>query len=616
MFNSQECLYGDFAFLTKHDMKNVFFVACPNYCFNLKGMELKMKNSTIDPPTKVCYENFGAIGDGVTDDFLAIQKAHDYANEHGLPVVSNSAATYYIGNTIGTAVIKTDTNWGMSRFIIDDSQVKPEDRQANIFEVRSAYSPFALDIPSIKKSQTSLNLKEDIKQNIFAVAVNENVKRFVRQGLNQSPGEPQTDCFILDGSGVILTPVIWDFDEITSLTAYPIDERILTVKGGIFTTVANQAESKYTYYGRGIVVTRSNVVVDGVVHSVTGELDHGAPYRGFFAASDCAYVTFQNCYMTGHKIYKTIGSAGLPVNMGSYDISLFRSIAVSFINCKQDNIMDTTLWGVFGSNYCKDIVIDNCILSRVDAHMGVENLTVKNSTIGWMGIKAIGWGHLLIENVSIFCKEAVEFRPDYGSRWDGELTIRNVKWYPALDSSGFTPEFAAASSRRRSIIFCENSGGRDFGYTCALPKRITIENFCVMDANMGEGYDGMSIFYVSPSSNQNLQSFDEAAEHPYYFTQELNLRGLSTQSGKGFALWSDYPANGYCHTAHSVKDGAVDKANFRAQVDGIDRLVITSPDELAVNYGKNHRLVPKIEVRNCEVLEHKAGVAPMLVELK
>ena len=44
----------------------------------------------------VTYEEFGAVGDGVHDDFAAICKAHDYANENGLPVKANDNATYYI----------------------------------------------------------------------------------------------------------------------------------------------------------------------------------------------------------------------------------------------------------------------------------------------------------------------------------------------------------------------------------------------------------------------------------------------------------------------------------------------------------------------------------------
>src|SRR5690606_24265358 len=128
-------------------------------------------------------------------------------------------------------------------------------------------------------------------------------------------------------------------------------------------------------------------------HRVTGEGDHGAPYGGFISISDCAYITVKNTLLTGHKTYNTIGSAGKPVSMGTYDISVSRALNVSFINCSQTNdINDNTYWGILGSNYCKNLLYDGCIFSRFDAHMGVANATIRNSTLGHMGINAIGSG--------------------------------------------------------------------------------------------------------------------------------------------------------------------------------------------------------------------------------
>jgi hypothetical protein len=188
-------------------------------------------------------------------------------------------------------------------------------------------------------------------------------------------------------------PIIWDFDQITDITALPIDETTLTITGGRFTTIANSAESRYTYYSRGIAIRRSNVLVDGLEHRVTGEGDQGAPYGGFLNIPNCAYVTVRNTILTGRKTYRTIGAAGVPVSMGSYDISLNRALNVSFVNCSQTNdINDGRYWGIMGSNYCKNLVFDNCTFSRFDAHMGVANATIRNSTLGHQGINAIGSG--------------------------------------------------------------------------------------------------------------------------------------------------------------------------------------------------------------------------------
>src|SRR5688572_11440738 len=72
----------------------------------------------------VNYEAFGAVGDGVADDLPAIVKAHAYANAHGLPVQAKAGATYHLGRRALTAIIATDTDWGTSRFIIDDTDVE------------------------------------------------------------------------------------------------------------------------------------------------------------------------------------------------------------------------------------------------------------------------------------------------------------------------------------------------------------------------------------------------------------------------------------------------------------------------------------------------------------
>ena len=56
----------------------------------------------------VRYAKFGAVGDGVTDDLEAIVRAHEFANQHGLPVKADAGATYYIGGKNQTAVIQSE----------------------------------------------------------------------------------------------------------------------------------------------------------------------------------------------------------------------------------------------------------------------------------------------------------------------------------------------------------------------------------------------------------------------------------------------------------------------------------------------------------------------------
>ena len=45
----------------------------------------------------VKYSDFGAVGDGVANDFAAIKAAHDYANEKRLAVEGTPGRTYRRG---------------------------------------------------------------------------------------------------------------------------------------------------------------------------------------------------------------------------------------------------------------------------------------------------------------------------------------------------------------------------------------------------------------------------------------------------------------------------------------------------------------------------------------
>lgn len=474
----------------------------------------------------VNYSSFGAKGNGKTDDIDAISATHAFANQHGLSVKADKGATYYISGKNRSAVIQTDTDFGTANFIIDDTSV--ENRSTNVFLVNSILKPFKPEgISSLKRNQKKINI--NLPETCIVTVTNSNVKRYIRFGPNQNNGSSQTDIFIVDKNGNIdmNAPIIWDFDQITEITALPIDETSLTITGGHFTTIANNVESKYTYYNRGIAIRRSNVVVDGLEHRVTGEGENGAPYGGFINVGDCSYVTVKNTILTGHKTYQTIGAAGVPVSMGSYDISLGRALNVSFINCSQTNdINDNTYWGIIGSNYCKNLLYDNCTFSRFDAHMGVANATIRNSTLGHMGINAIGSGTFTVENSTIYGRTLINLRSDYGSTWQGEFIIRNCVFVPA----GGKP----VSS---SLIGGSYSGQHDFGYTCYMPERITIENLRIDDSNHPDEYRGPAIF---ANFNSDLTDGSYTEKFPYVKTKEVILKNVTTDSGKTLRI-SDNP---------------------------------------------------------------------------
>ncbi len=466
----------------------------------------------------VKYSEFGAKGDGKTDDMAAIVATHAYANSHNLKVEADANAIYYIGGKDLTAIIQTDTDFGEAIFLIDDTAV--ENRNQSIFLVSSKLQAYDLTgIKTLKKNQAKLNLR--IKQTSLISVSNANVKQYIRFGLNQNNGTDLTDIFLVNKNGKIAkkSPILSDFDDITEIKALAIDEKTLRISGGIFKTIANNAPANYTYYSRNIAIKRSNVIVSNMAHHLLNEGEQGAPYGGFIHISDCCFVKVENCVLTGHKTYSTIGSAGKPVAMGSYDLLVNRAIDISFVNCTQTNdISDPTYWGIMGSNFCKNLLYDACHLSRFDAHQGVANATIRKSTLGHMGINAIGSGTFLVEQCTIKGGSIVNLRSDYGSTWEGKLLIRDCTFIPRKSSRD-----------KINLINGYNSGQHDFGYTCSMPELIEIKNLLIDDSEATKNYQGPAIF---ADFNPEKTSQNYVEKFPFNITNKVTLKHIKTTSGK------------------------------------------------------------------------------------
>lgn len=470
----------------------------------------------------VNYEAFGAQGDGVTDDMAAICKAHAYANEHGMGVRTREDATYYIGGQALTAVIATNTDWNTSRFNIDD--VKVEDNKASVFQVRSQLQPVELKLDRLARDQKQVDAQPG--QTCFVRVENDNKKQFIRRGLNENQGVPQQDCFVLSPDGSVTSPIDWDYDEITRIEAQPIADIPLVLRGGVFTTFANRMKKEvgYDYWARNIKISRSNTEVDGLTHYVVGETATGHPYSGFLSISHCANVTLRNCFATGHKIYSTVGSAGKPVRMGSYDYSAHGVVDFRMINCSMNHITDRTRWGVIGTNHCKNVLLEDCRLSRMDTHMGISGTyAIRRSTLGHMGLNAIGRGTLTIEDSNLYGNALVNLRPDYGSTWQGDLVIRNSRWTPACGRACMP-----------HMIHTSNDGMHDFGYPCSLPNKITIDKLFVDDSNHPDKYEGMFLIKDPDDAHFGIEQPVPTDERPFPYDvrTEIEIRELTTASGK------------------------------------------------------------------------------------
>ena len=454
------------------------------------------------------YEEFGAIGDGKHDDIDAIIACHNAANERNIPVKARDGATYYIGGKNKSAVIKTDVDFGSAKFIIDDRDL--ELITSYVFLVQSDFDFEPVRIDSVCIGQKKVDI--DKKGSYLVRVYDETHPVFIRKGLNMNNGTATQEIFIVDGEGNISPCVNFDYPRITRAEMKCIDDEPITIRGGVFVTVANQQPSFYKYHQRGFHISRSHVTLCEYQHYVEGELDHGAPYHGFVRSDYTTDLTVKDATVTPRFVYYTESKIpGKPVPMGSYDLSFWSSIDVRCINVKQTvDITDSKYWGVYTSNFCKNLTVDGCVFSRFDAHMGVTNFVIRNSKLGHQGVQLIGFGEGVIENTEVFSGAFFSLRPDYGSTWTGNISIKDCTWYPR--------------SANRSMFSSWNTEDHDFGYFCCEPSRV-----CVDGLHVNDGVFGGKAVYLLPKFTDQPTDIEKLAY--YGRVKQLCIKGLTTESG-------------------------------------------------------------------------------------
>ena len=485
---------------------------------------------TVTPTTDyVTYKQFGAKGDGKTNDYDAIVAAHKYANANNLPVKADKGAKYYIShmdsNNPKGALIQTDTDWTGAEFIIDDSiltldkkivdengnvSYDSSERKCFLFTVEasrqyetkwintnfywrknssgsySAVNPktsailetdkkiyLGLD-PNLSKypeyngtgtsndpktAETQINKtfsKETTKlqgtfsdRALYILKSSDEILRWGRNGSATATGDrrPQEEVVIVNKDGSIdsSTPLQWDWDKISRIEKHYIDDKQLTITGGVFTTKVNMLKTVQYFY-RGISISRSNVLIQGVEHYLTGEDTEsqfprlGGPYQGFFRIQYSTDITLKDCVLSDHKCIYGYGNDVNKTAPYDYYAEYAVNLVLDHCVCATD-INDNTRWGTTGTNYCKGITVQNgCEISRIDAHKGTYNLTVRDSKMGYWGIVAVGFGDLVIENVESLSQYFLVFRRDYGSAWYGDVTIKNCTW----KTNNYSPQLIQA----------------------------------------------------------------------------------------------------------------------------------------------------------------------------
>ncbi len=449
----------------------------------------------------IYYEDFGAVGDGETDDFFAIKACHEYANMWGHTVNGKKTATYYIGTANGkeSIPVKTDTYWNLCSFIWDDRDVDDPgvntNYQAPIFKIlpespNYSISGNKLPVTSLPSGSTTIGDWKPSEK--VLVSIYDNTKRhYIRYGSNQNNGSAQNEIIIVypDGSIDPDTPVHWDYTTLSRMVVYPAGDTPITFSGGTkdqvddysamgkfdnydaidrakIYTYFNDAPSAYSYFGRNIQITRSNVTLKNIQHILYDDVAQSAPYDGFIAVKNCSDVVIEGMIFQKQKPFSTTGADGGSVSMGSYEMNANSCNKVTWRHCRQSNFFEpdgsTKSRGNMGTNYCKNLKFEDMVTCSFDAHCNLYNGTIIDSVCEHLNF--IGAGTIIYKDVTVYTDgnhAGISLRYDYGSTWDGDVII-----------DGLTLRTSKAADT--ISIFSVSYVNHYFGYTCHLPRKVEL----------------------------------------------------------------------------------------------------------------------------------------------
>ena len=260
------------------------------------------------------YDDFGAKGDGKTNDYAAIRATHDEANRGGQTVMATAGKTYRIAsieNDSGVAnsiIIRTNTNWNGAKIVFDDTDIvvgtadRGKDYNTPVFNVAPDSNVYTLTTEELATVNAYIaangNLKAGTKNigltfdcDVMLQVYYHDNRIYVRYGGDANDGSPQHEVILVDKDGNIdpSTPILFEYSKLTQVKVYRLDEKPIVLENGTVESLGNHVNvytpgpkgSPEAYLSRSINVTRPHTVIRNIKHVITGEIPMGTPvYAG------------------------------------------------------------------------------------------------------------------------------------------------------------------------------------------------------------------------------------------------------------------------------------------------------------------------------------------------
>ena len=381
----------------------------------------------------VNYKMFGALGDGENDDGVQMKLAHEYANRHMIPVVNLSGEFWVIQSN--NIEIKTNVYWGNTTFHIDErfnSRRFPRFVVLNDEPTQTLKLDKEMKAILLKKIRPGVQIINELAPYAghLIMVQDANDRIGIRAGNYSKRGWAREELFYVEEEGRIIGDIAWEFKNITSVRATPCNDGYLIIEGGRFYFSGDTPTGDSRgYHHHGIAIQRSRTIVrEQWMGLEKGRQDVSMePRRGFYVLSGVYDVTLENIRAMPWEKNRRDRSKVLA--HGTYGIGGARMLNCTFRNLTAE--AGWVAWGVFGTNLNKNFRIENCRLNRIDVHFHCWNLYISDCTIGFKGISVTGGGDLFVDDTTRHGNNFINFRRDYGAKWDGRIRLRRCTLKPS-----------------------------------------------------------------------------------------------------------------------------------------------------------------------------------------
>lgn len=514
----------------------------------------------------VHYKLFGAKGDGVYDDGEAILQAHQYANQHQLPV-HNPTGEFWIKSTRNIPV-ETNVNWGETVFYIDE---KLSGKQP-VFHIKSRHA--SVEVPAgstehsamVQKVRPGVQVIKELNrfENHLIHLYDDQDRIAFRAGESyNSKGRAREELIYVSQGGRVLGDIAWTFKPTVAITAYPAETSFLEMEGGIF-YLSGESSVEYPlgYTHNGILVTRSRTRIRRQwVGIQPGHRDDSmVPQSGFYYFTKVYDVQLEDIRLNPRE--KNRPGEDRDVPHGTYGIGGNRVLEFSMIRVVAEGT--GIHWGIMGTNMMKNVSLDHCRINRIDVHFHLWNLTIRNTEIGQRGITVTGGGRLFIENTVCHQNYFINFRNDYGAKWDGDVHLSHCTLRPI--------------GKGRVVVFEFSASDFEYGYPIGIAHGININQMVIDYRTVPDNDRGC---WLMRNSKFSVTASDERLFFPASVRFQ-NIRVIGRNKGLRVARIID-PA-GYAIEQTGSYDGDVLHANSDWVLDNIDLQEVGPEDQSTEQY--------------------------------